>query len=396
MPCNWADATSENLEGETGPSKGRYNDVSAWAVLGLAARYALALKLHHETKATSDMAPPSIMTYDQTARLRTLCNLSTCDFNLMLSSGLPVSIDPGNIARNISNFASQANSQHPGDLRYTALIELVSLTYQALKGSGDLSGRKLTQRSLSILNSDFDGWEELWVSRLKRTPFQHTQLPFTSVRWYRLALNSASVNAHLRNQDIDPSQPQQALLQPLKTSITAAAQMILCHGRNASAFIWGFQSQEPSSFPQGSLQTDPEALKRLLCAVDSIWISYTFAITFLVLCYFKKIIDGMFPAPKKSLSSNMSQTTSNSAEPTPLSHQVCTTQCVQDQTQCSRASCALPSTHPTKSANHLGSVPARTSKRSSRLQHRLLEYQIRATAIVGGRRNMFRCSPSWI
>lgn len=274
--------------------QGRYNDVSAWAAIGLAARYALALKLHQgmkELSITSQLGDNGSITSDQIAQFRTLCNLSTCDFNLMLSSGLPVSISPGNIANGTLDFSVQTNAQQPGDLRYTALIELVNLTYRALKSSGDLSGRKISPSALAALNDDFNRWEKQWTSLLRWTTAQHTYLPFTSIRWYRLALNSASINRPSKATSQSHMLPIERF-QPLHISLTAAAQIILSFSESAARFIWDVDSQDPFTFPDGPYFVDSGALKRLLCAIDSAWISFTFAVTFLSFCYFKHMIDG--------------------------------------------------------------------------------------------------------
>jgi hypothetical protein len=58
--------------------------------------------------------------------------------------------------------------------------------------------------------------------------------------------------------------------------------------------VWSLESQNAATFPGGSFPADAAALKRLYYAVDSTWISHTFAVTFLVLCYVKGIVDGKF------------------------------------------------------------------------------------------------------
>lgn len=294
MPYNEKTSGNDPLRTSTGRGlpKSRYNDISAWAVLGLAARYAKLLHLQRETVPARDSAKAG---QDNSTRLRTYCNLISCDFNLMLSSGLPVSIDPTFTQRSIDGLASDQYSQLPGDLRVTGLIELVSLTYQALSKCGDFSGRKINAKSLKALNADFDLWERSWISRLGHTNSQHSQLPFTSVRWYRLALNSAFLVSLLSSDEkAGPHQSQLLQLQFLETSLTAACQIIFSHASNAEEYVWNMESQQSSSFPDGSFHVDPEALERMQYAVDSAWISYTFAVTFLVLCFVRRTIDGRF------------------------------------------------------------------------------------------------------
>jgi hypothetical protein len=83
-----------------------------------------------------------------------------------------------------------------------------------------------------------------------------------------------------------------SLLQSLEISLTAASHMLVslsCHGESS---VWGLESQDISSFPNGPFRADASAVRRLYYAVDSIWVSHTFAVIFLVLCYIRGIVDG--------------------------------------------------------------------------------------------------------
>lgn len=57
-------------------------------------------------------------------------------------------------------------------------------------------------------------------------------------------------------------------------------------------YVWNLESQNTTSFPEGPFSVDVAALNRLSYAVDSTWISHTFAVTFLVLCYIRGTVDG--------------------------------------------------------------------------------------------------------
>jgi hypothetical protein len=267
--------------------RSRYNDVSAWAVLGLAARYAKLLRINQQL-----VSGQNNYYEDDFARVRTYYNLISCDFNLMLSSGLPVSIDPTSTRQGMHELAGSDRSQLPGDLRIVALIELVSVTYQMLAACGDFSGRNLDPKSLRSLNADLDQWERLWTTKLAHTYSQHNQLPFTSVRWYRLALNSASL-APLFASEQQARPSHLSSLQCLEKSLTAACQIVFSYSLDAGSFVWDVESQLPSSFPGGPFKLDHEALHRMQYAVDSSWISYTFAVTFLVLCFVRQFVDGL-------------------------------------------------------------------------------------------------------
>ena len=86
----------------------------------------------------------------------------------------------------------------------------------------------------------------------------------------------------------------ETLRQPLQVSVTAAAQMIISLSSYGPEYVWKLDSQAPLTFPDGPFHADPEAIGRLYYAVDSTWISYTFAVTFLVICYMRGAIDGRF------------------------------------------------------------------------------------------------------
>jgi hypothetical protein len=77
-------------------------------------------------------------------------------------------------------------------------------------------------------------------------------------------------------------------------SLTAASQILLSPTMNASDFVWELNSQNTASYPNGDTDfvIDPEARKSLHHAVDATWISFTFALTFTVLAYIRKTIDG--------------------------------------------------------------------------------------------------------
>ncbi|ODN78876.1 hypothetical protein L202_04412 [Cryptococcus amylolentus CBS 6039] len=209
--------SSEGSENQRAP-RSRYNDISAWAVLGLAQRYALFLGpdrlsvLRFQDPHTESITPTDM------ARLRIWHNLITCDCNLMLTSGLPASLDPSSAVRVGRTFSEQQLAQLPEDKRVTALVELVGITHRAMMGrEWDLGGRPLDLVSLKKINVEFDDWLNIWVHRLKDTPHQHNALPFTSVRWYRLSLNSASLGPLLSPSpppSPDPS-AHSPFLQPL-------------------------------------------------------------------------------------------------------------------------------------------------------------------------------------
>ncbi|TYJ56099.1 hypothetical protein B9479_003209 [Cryptococcus floricola] len=285
--------SSEGTENQRAP-RSRYNDISAWAVLGLAQRYALFLGLDRLSVLPFQDPNTESITPTDMARLRIWHNLITCDCNLMLTSGLPASLDPSSAVRVGRTFSEQQLAQLPEDKRVTALVELVGITHRAMMGrEWDLGGRPLDLVSLKKINVEFDDWHNIWVHRLKDTPHQHNALPFTSVRWYRLSLNSASLGPLLSPSpppSPDPS-THSPFLQPLEISLTAASQILLALSHTTPAYIWSLASQDVNTFPVGPFEMNVEAVERLSYAVDYTWISLAFSVVFLVLCRVRGVIN---------------------------------------------------------------------------------------------------------
>lgn len=294
MPCG-QDSTA-NTSASPMAFRNRYNDFSAWAVLGLAARYAKLLNIEqHISRAFAFRTDSLHKRYDDedVSRLRVYNNLLTCDFNLMLSSGLPTSIDPAPAINVNSVFEKSREMQYPEDARIAALVRLVSLTHRATKSTHETSDRKLDIRSLRKLNLDLEDWEEFHLKCLDHTPSQHNRMPFTSARWYRLALNSACLGPLLSSTAERSSQRiPSSLLEPLDVSLTAAAHIILEITSCGEKYVHQVKSQDPSSLPSGVLCADEDACEHFQFAVDSTWISHTFAVFFLLLCFVRGVIDG--------------------------------------------------------------------------------------------------------
>ena len=79
----------------------------------------------------------------------------------MLTSGLPASLDPAPAAGVARAFGSHPAAQQPGDMRVTALVELVVIAHRAIRSSGDSSCRQLGAVSLRKANTELDEWEKL-------------------------------------------------------------------------------------------------------------------------------------------------------------------------------------------------------------------------------------------
>ncbi|KAK5697999.1 hypothetical protein LTR97_006959 [Elasticomyces elasticus] len=271
----------------------RYSDISAWSCLGLALRYSTVLGLETAAVAPFIASEADVRTEDM-SRLRVLQNLVTCDWNLMLSSGLPMSSDPGPVADVGHAFAGQVAAQSPGDIRVTALVELVVLIRTATNASPDPSGRQLGMFHLRKLNAEMDEWERKWIPQLCHTDYQHSSLPFTSLRWCRLALNSAQLTPLLsptRRPDTLSAPLTLPVLQSLEICLSAALHILLSLSEVGTELLQQHAATQTLYQPSGPLKVAITATIRFGYAVDSAWISHTFAIAFLILCYIRGAVD---------------------------------------------------------------------------------------------------------
>ncbi|GAB1729926.1 hypothetical protein NU195Hw_g3273t1 [Hortaea werneckii] len=217
----------DHAPGDRRTKRSNYSDLSAWSVLGTAARFSTLLGLEE------DLSHSEVDSEMDLSRFRVWRNLVSCDCNLMLSSGLPMTVDPIPIADVGSTFLDHPESQEPGDTRITALVELVAIINRSLQKAGLRSPRHLSDRQLSHLNLEMETWSNIWANRLQNTQNQHHCIPFTSWRW------------------------------------TSGA----------------------TEIPPGPFPIDKRATEHLKYAVDLTWISLTFATVFLILCYVRGVID---------------------------------------------------------------------------------------------------------
>lgn len=137
--------------------RSRYNEISAGAVLGLAMRYAHFVGLNRISMAPFERNGKSLSGED-VSKLRVYYNLLTCNFNLMLTSGFPASVDfdPEASAKIAQAFSSHKESQYPGDIRVCGLIELVGIVH---RNSGASNNRQIGLARLLKLNEELLEWE---------------------------------------------------------------------------------------------------------------------------------------------------------------------------------------------------------------------------------------------
>lgn len=306
-----ADATIENLtvlllyiqfmpltadpsvDNQGSAARSRYNDLSAFSILGVATRFANFLNLPKLAPASFE-GDPQPVTESDVARMRVWINLTTCEAHLVLSSGLPSALDTERTARVMPAFAENACAQDlTSDRRVAGLLQMVEIVQQAASSSGDPAARSISAPALKRANHRLDLWQESWMPLLKDTPAQHCSIPFTSLRWYRFALNNTCLAPLLSsvNPELDNRGPL-AFVQALDNSLTAASQILLSLSAAGSRYVWTVESQTAATFPPGEWQVDPDAIARFRFAVDSSWVTHTYATIFLVLCYTRKVIDG--------------------------------------------------------------------------------------------------------
>lgn len=148
------------IEGLAGPGfKSRYNDLSAWAVFGLAVRYASFLGLDRTAMIPFRGVTEGAASAEDLMRARVWLNLVTYDCNLTLTSGLPASVDPTLAERTARTFSAHRLAQFPGDLRYAALVELASIVRRAKPTDSGSSTRCPNVDALRKANMGLEDWE---------------------------------------------------------------------------------------------------------------------------------------------------------------------------------------------------------------------------------------------
>ncbi|KAK1463839.1 hypothetical protein CMEL01_12600 [Colletotrichum melonis] len=266
----------------------RYNAISAWSMLGLAIRYALFLGLHQNAVLPFNSNDGSTPQLEDVGRLRVWINLLTCDAALTLSSGLPATLNPDPVVAVADCFRSHHSASHPDDTRSSATCELVSILKRAVRRSGSPNARSLDAACLQQVNLELDTFEADW-NPIIGDEIQHYQMPFTTLRSYRLSINSACLTPLLRASG-GPGRISIYMLQALEVSLHTAALTIFALSEQSTHQPWA-NYKTVEALPTGSYIPDMNAINRIKYSVDSTWISYSFATMFLVLCYKNGIVD---------------------------------------------------------------------------------------------------------
>ncbi|KAK4686971.1 hypothetical protein P7C73_g3149, partial [Tremellales sp. Uapishka_1] len=257
--------------------KSRFNDAYAWLMIGVAIRFSKYIGLEKCTE--SNLANP-----EDLSRIRIWLNLISIDRHLTMTAGLPASLEapPSHVVR---AFGSHPAAQS-GDIKLAGLSELIAIVQRASVACGDVSLRKLDAISLKMAIAELDDWERRWALILGAgaSPAFKQQMPFTAVRWYRLALNAIPIGAALGEQPRDPAAPTPPAL---AAGVDAAFHL-----------IWQYSSEAVSERPERNMSDDSSrftmnftALSSFMFAVDSYWITHAYAAIFLVLVYDRGCID---------------------------------------------------------------------------------------------------------
>ncbi|WVQ64057.1 uncharacterized protein L199_002216 [Kwoniella botswanensis] len=270
----------------TSTPKSRFTDSYAWLMIGLATRFAKYIALEEVTHV--DFGDPRL-DEEKLQKMRVWLNLISVDRqypSLTLTAGLPATLvaPPTSVLR---AFGSHPKAQS-GDLKLAGLAELVAIVHRASISCGDVSLKKLDSITLSVANAELDSWEREWnaiFSGSGADPTFKQQMPFTALRWYRLALNALPIGVELGDIEKGTMSPTPAAL---KAGVDAAFRLLWQYSTDAV----GERPERLTAMVDGSKYTmNFTALSSFMFAVDSYWITHAYAAVFLVLVYDRGCID---------------------------------------------------------------------------------------------------------
>ncbi len=121
---------------------------------------------------------------------------------------------------------------------------------------------------------------------MRDNPILATQIPFTSMRWYKLSLNTLPLSKILTGE---VEHDEAFALSCMNKSVQSAAEMLLCFLLKDGKHIAGYLP--PTKENWMCLQTDTEAVSRFAYAIDSYWMTHAFAIILLSVLYSRGAID---------------------------------------------------------------------------------------------------------
>ncbi|KAM0746830.1 hypothetical protein T439DRAFT_110046 [Meredithblackwellia eburnea MCA 4105] len=259
----------------------RFNDASAWNMIGLAIRFATFLQLERDID--KPFTGHGSASDQEIRRMRVWLNLISVDHHLRLTASLPASLDPTSAARVSRVYASHPRAQST-DIKFAGLCELIMIVHRAALASGDPSLRNLDQTTLRKANEELNQWEGVWTAVLAgNIESFRTQLPFTALRWYRLAINSIALQGQWSQRLAESVQVPPALA----ISIDAAANLLF-HFSEEAVHYSGRLYEIPSYSP---FTPHRQLVASFRYSVDSYCVTATFAAVYLVLAYDRGAID---------------------------------------------------------------------------------------------------------
>lgn len=265
------------------PLEGSLTNRSAWNIIGLALRMSKQMGLEHRVvQAFNGEKHPQ---KEDFRLLRVTLNLLSLDYQFMLSSRSPVTMDPTAIVSIARQFLLHENSDIE-DIKLIALGELAMILHYAFDKTGRLG--TLDWASLRQLNCRFDEWETNWKTMLAMNmpcDVDLSQIPFTSLRWYRIALNMLPI-PRLLSLDLSPNVSDQAM-ECLNQCMTSSAEMLSCFLVDGN----GKQLDRAEFKNWANYHINEELANSFQFSIDSYWISHAFSLTFLCFLYQKGIMN---------------------------------------------------------------------------------------------------------
>lgn len=264
------------------PLEGSLTNRSAWNIIGLALRMSKQMGLEHRVvQAFNGEKDPR---KEDFRLLRVTLNLLSLDYQFMLSSRSPVTMDPTAIVSIARQFLLHENSDIE-DIKLIALGELAMILHYAFDKTGRLG--TLDWASLRQLNCRFDEWETNWKTMLAMNlpcEVDLSQIPFTSLRWYRIALNMLPI-PRLLSLDLSPNVSDQAM-ECLNQCMTSSAEMLSCFLVDAN----GKQLDRTDFKNWAHYRVNEQLTGSFQFSIDSYWISHAFSLTLLCFLFQKGII----------------------------------------------------------------------------------------------------------
>lgn len=138
----------------------RYNEMSSWAVFGLALRYAEFCGLEQKVLgAFQDDTCAAASTQQDLESIRVWLNMVTYDCNLTLTSGLPTLLDPRPMKTRAYRFCSHFAAQEPGDVRYASTVELAYIIKNVRHQKDKITERYQVLAVIADANGEFEKWQ---------------------------------------------------------------------------------------------------------------------------------------------------------------------------------------------------------------------------------------------